>query len=438
MFNIIHVVNSFDFRGTSKAAEVIINNSSREFRHTVLVTGQLGQRADRVSSSDVDVIPCKDEYDLKNTLRNYDYDVIHLHGDYFDSAVLREIKSVSNTYILVSGNFGWPNRSNLFDIADEYIFNSWFTLYRFSKLNRVRSDMLKNTELDMIYLPLNSTDFNSGDSGKFRSDLGIGEDVQLIGKIGPKWSSTFVKALRRVDNGDLDVKFVFVDPSDNLLKYLSKIGLSKNSIILDRIPGEQTSLFYNSIDVLAHSSHIGESFGNVFTEAMAQSTPVVTNSMPMRDNAQIEIVDHGVTGYIANSTQSFADALLDLLSNRNKLEAFGRAGERKAKREFNPDKIVREWECKYRRNPEQSIRSVSDLGRVYTDYESEYNARLSKSYGEDSLSYRLEKHAWLAISNLPTHRRYVYNMVRYRKLDPEGGAPGGLLSRGLEMLRKRV
>jgi len=407
----------------------------------VLVIGKSGDRAERVKNKGVQVISWDVNQDLQEIVRNNDSDVIHLYGDGFDNEFLLELSTIPGVPIVITGNFGWPNRSNLLDFADEYVFNSCFTSYRFRKLNKIKSDSFNNANLDMIYLPLARSDYCKSKNGDCSFDLRFRDEIQLIGKIGPKWSSMALKAMQIVSRERSDVKFVFVDPSDNMLEYIDTIGLLKDAIILDRIPFNETNKFYNSIDILAHSSHIGESFGNIFAEAMAQCTPVVTNSMPMRDNAQIELVDHDVTGYIANSAQSFADALLDLLSDREKIQSFGRSALEKAEREFNPDIIVQEWERKYQEctcGGQNDLLELSEQRRKCINYEAEYIRRLSNSYGEDPVAYDLEKDAWLTISNLPTHRHEIYNLLRYRTLNPEGGAWGGVLNRGVDMLRKRM
>jgi len=407
----------------------------------VLVIGESGDRAERMKNEGVQIISWDVNQDLQEIVRNNDCHVIHLYGDYFDNELLVELSTIPGIPIVITGNFGWPNRSNLLDFADEYVFNSCFTSYRFKKLNKIKSDSFNNAKLDMIYLPLARSDYCESKNGDFSFDLRFRDEIQLIGKIGPKWSRMALKALQIVSRQRSDVKFVFVDPSENMLEYIDTIGLLKDAIILDRIPSGETNKFYNSIDLLAHSSYAGESFGNIFAEAMAQSTPVVTNSMPMRDNAQIELIEHGATGYIANSVQSFANALLDLLSNREKIQSFGKSALNKAKQEFNPDIIVQEWEQKYRQHAfgeQHGGYRFNDQCRKCLNYEGEYISRLSQSYGEDSVVYDFEKNAWLAISNLPTHRHEIYNLLRYRRLNLMGASSGRVLSQRINMLRKRI
>jgi hypothetical protein len=62
-------------------------------------------------------------------------------------------------------------------------------------------------------------------------------------------------------------------------------------------------------DCLVSCSTIGESFGLAIAEAMAMGLPVIVNSTPKADNAQVELCEHMVTGIVANTVGSIAAAL---------------------------------------------------------------------------------------------------------------------------------
>ena len=67
-----------------------------------------------------------------------------------------------------------------------------------------------------------------------------------------------------------------------------------------------------SLDAVLHTSVVGESFGYGIAEPMNFAKPVVANSTPWQDQAQIELVRHGECGFIASTPQTIAEAILKL------------------------------------------------------------------------------------------------------------------------------
>jgi hypothetical protein len=58
---------------------------------------------------------------------------------------------------------------------------------------------------------------------------------------------------------------------------------------------------------------------------MQHSLPVITRSTPWCDNAQVELVEHGVTGYVCNSHAGAAEGLLRLAADPIRRRLFGAA-----------------------------------------------------------------------------------------------------------------
>ncbi|VVB63779.1 Glycosyl transferases group 1 [uncultured archaeon] len=187
-----------------------------------------------------------------------------------------------------------------------------------------------------------------------------------------------------------------------------------NFAFLDDLSERDAIRFYSSIDVLAHSSKIGESFGYTIAEAMAAKKPVVVNSTPLEDNAQIELVDNFKTGLIANSSQPYARAIGYLLNNKLEREEMGLAGYRKAKRNYDAPSTTRVLEKIYL---ELAIEKGIDLDdRVTSKYKDinyfpsrediisfkgEYDKRLKESFGRQNLSYCLEVLGYKHLLNKP-------------------------------------
>ena len=145
----------------------------------------------------------------------------------------------------------------------------------------------------------------------------------------------------------------------------------------------------NSIDILAHSSLIGESFGCTIAEAMSQGKPVIVNSTPYFDNAQIELVDHNKNGYIANNPEAYANAVYDLMENRSKLESFKTEAIKKSKL-FHAPRLTEDLKQIYYEliDFKPSCAPVIDKYYLKSFFE-EYDKRLKLSYDRNTLRDQL-------------------------------------------------
>jgi hypothetical protein len=104
--------------------------------------------------------------------------------------------------------------------------------------------------------------------------------------------------------------------------------------------------FYRLLEVMPYAS-IGESFGLVVAEGMGMGLPVVVLSTPMRDNAQIELVDHGRTGLVAHDAQGCASAVARLLNDPVLSERLGRAAQEKVRTHYAAERVVHSLENLY-------------------------------------------------------------------------------------------
>jgi hypothetical protein len=175
---------------------------------------------------------------------------------------------------------------------------------------------------------------------------------------------------------------------------------------------KRLAAFYRAADVFASASSIGESFGLAIAEAMALGVPVVTSSTPWTDNAQVEVVDNGLTGWVANHPQAFAEAVADLLADERRRTTFGAAAARKVEAMWHPLALTRKLE--------QLYESVTTTGLPPADwtpgideeaaFEVEYPARAAAQYRplspreqrEAAAATRRERALW-AFQDLRAH-----------------------------------
>jgi glycosyltransferase involved in cell wall biosynthesis len=96
------------------------------------------------------------------------------------------------------------------------------------------------------------------------------------------------------------------------------------------LTGEALATAYANMDVFAFPSHT-DTFGNVVLEAMASGVPTVVTA----SGGPKFLVTHGVTGFVADTPESFLQGVLKLASDDNLLR-----GMRVRAREFA---VCRYW-----------------------------------------------------------------------------------------------
>jgi glycosyltransferase involved in cell wall biosynthesis len=173
--------------------------------------------------------------------------------------------------------------------------------------------------------------FNESEIRSYKKSLGISEDDFVVGKIArahvAKWSDLILDMMPYLVKLVPNIKFIMIGVPPSRVKLIQNSNFKNKIIILPETSDEsEVHKFYQVIDVLAHSSKIGECNGNTINEAMFWKKPVITNSTPRKDNGQLEQVIHMKNGIIANHPQTFARALAYQHSNPDKRQKMGEAG----------------------------------------------------------------------------------------------------------------
>jgi hypothetical protein len=145
---------------------------------------------------------------------------------------------------------------------------------------------------------------------------------------------------------------------------------------------ERVALLYAACDVFVNAAVIGESQGVAIAEAMALGVPVVTCSTPWADNAQVEMVDHGVTGWVANHPRPFAEAIADLLQSPARSQSFAAAGAAKVEAMLDPDRLTRQLERLYEHHlaGETGPLPWTPDEAAVADFDREYPARAARQF----------------------------------------------------------
>jgi glycosyltransferase involved in cell wall biosynthesis len=185
-----------------------------------------------------------------------------------------------------------------------------------------------------------------------RRRLGLDPGRPVVGRIGRaddlKWRNLLVDMLPQLLHLAPDVQLLLVGVTPKKRRRLRRRGVLERCLLHDPVPDERAlAALYAACDVLVAGAELGESQGLALAEAMALEIPVVTCSTPWVDNAQIEYVEHGLTGYVANHPQPFAEAVAALLGDPEGRRAFGSRARSKVDGMLDPSRLTRRLEELY-------------------------------------------------------------------------------------------
>jgi glycogen synthase len=172
--------------------------------------------------------------------------------------------------------------------------------------------------------------------------------VTFVGRLEPrKGPEVLVRAAPRVLAAIPDARFTFVGrdatadgaPSSTrwLRREAERLGVAHAIEFTGQLDPAEVQRELRRATVCVFPSR-WESFGNVVAEAGAIGRPVVASSIaPFR-----ELVEDGVSGRIAplDDDRAWAEALVELLADRHRAEAMGRAGTKRISEISAPDRVA--------------------------------------------------------------------------------------------------
>ena len=161
---------------------------------------------------------------------------------------------------------------------------------------------------------------DSIESEEFRRNHGVQEHEILFGRLSRpepnKWTDLALDGFRIAAQGNSRLKFLLREPPAEVSSTIRNAPDCDRFVILPATsdPAE-LALTIASLDAVIHTSSMGESFGYGIAEPMNYGKPVITNSTPWGDEAQLELVRHGECGFIASTPARMAKAILRLAND---------------------------------------------------------------------------------------------------------------------------
>ena len=164
---------------------------------------------------------------------------------------------------------------------------------------------------------------------EIRSELGVQPEeifILRLGRPGNKWNRNEVHVFQQARRQEPRLRMLLMEPPPDIWREVEAGQWGEGIILRPTLSDfEKISAIYTSGDLMLHMPDWGESYGYTIAEAMQQGLPLIVNSTPWGDNAQVELVEHGVTGFVCNSCEGAAHGLLELARSLELRRNFGTA-----------------------------------------------------------------------------------------------------------------
>jgi glycosyltransferase involved in cell wall biosynthesis len=425
--DVVHAHDELGIGGTQKAIETLVRtHDSDRCDVGVLITEAPGERGAALAADGYDVRVVDGPDGVGPYLQERRPDVVHVHSR-FDGhhGVVRAAADAGVPAVYKTTQFGVPDDGAVADLIDRYLFVSKTILLRYLALHGADLDGDWDDDHRVLWNPLETADLDPGATGGYRDRFSIPEDAPVVGKIGrsapEKWGRITVDALAGVLDERPEAHALMVNTPGKIERRLADRVPAGRVHFVDFVSPYDIDGFYGDVDVLTHSSAIGESYGYVLTEAMACETPVVVNSQPLRDNAQVEVVDNRETGYVANDPGTYAGATVELLDDDDRRGEMGATGRQRVAERYGAAEMTRRLETMYGAtlvgegavDPDDLAWWEGDAPTVdLAAFAREYAGRLRDHYGRAGRAYELERRAWDLVTRLPAGRWPAYDLAR--------------------------
>lgn len=335
---VLHVLKGLGLGGTEKVAQAFLRHLDRDRFETAVHSPEDGPRAVQIrrggSATFVGM-------DLGRALAAFRPQVVHLHrAGWPEPEFLRPVRDYAarNRVLVVETNvFGRHDPSPSARIIDTHLFVSHFCAERYARQTGIAVSW---PHYGVLYNPVDTDFFAAALPDGPRP---AGAVIGRISRADPgKWSRLALDILPPLARDVPGFRCRIVGCIPEAEDFVRAHGLSEHVAFLPPLSTDkELADFYGGLCLLAHANDAGESFGLVIAEAMACGLPVVTHpSVGERDNAQLELVEHGVTGLVAGTAAEYANCVRRLLGNPEEARAMGLAGREKSRRLYRAQDIA--------------------------------------------------------------------------------------------------
>lgn len=342
LVRVLHIANSLGLGGTEKVMQLFVTSLDRTHFLPAVYSPQNGERGAQLRHLGIDTYIGSDLLALLNKFQPH---IVHIHrAGWTEPDQLKPMKLAKTPVVVETNVFGRHDPSPAAQVIDRTLFVSNFCLKRFADTHGIA---VKPPRYSFLYNPVD-TDFFAAASAK-ETDF-TRPVAGRISRADPgKWSHLALDILPSLARDIPDFRYHVIGGIPQAHEFVHANGLSGNVIFHDPVQTDaEIAEFMNGLSLLAHANDTGESFGLVIAEAMACGLPVITHPCEgLKDNAQLELVDHGVTGLVASTTEEYVNAVKFLFSHPDEARRMGQAGKAKAARLFRVQTVTKQLETIY-------------------------------------------------------------------------------------------
>jgi glycosyltransferase involved in cell wall biosynthesis len=409
--NVAVFLNTLGLGGTEKAACRWAWGLQERGHRVVVLTLQDGpRRADlELRGVPVRVLPAQAEI-VAMALREIAPDMIHAHapghphvGDVLGAA----LASLPKIPVVQTNIFGQLHNPKEDAWTDFRLFISWTSCVQAARraFRKLDENFFRNASV-AVY-PLDPVEPPPQDAVMaLRRQWGVRPDEVLFGRFSRpdpnKWTDLALDAFCLAVKRDGTIKLLLREPPAEVANRLRHLPEKDRFVILAATnDAAELKLNMAAVDVVLHTSSIGESFGYGIAEPMSLGKPVVTHSVPWADQAQIELVRHGECGFVASTPRSMARRIADLARSSDLRVRLGRAAQKRVGQIADPDESIGRLEAvlnavtQKRGNP----RMLEDVCRVKEAADNLNRHQFGHEFGE-----------WVALR--PFHWRVRLHQLR--------------------------
>lgn len=339
---VLHIAPSLGLGGTEKVMQSFVCHLDRSRYQAAVYSASNGPRAAQIRESGIDTYIGSDLFRVLSTFRPH---VAHIHrAGWPEPEPLKALRAAGVPVVVETNVFGRHDPSPSGKIIDRHLFVSHFCSRRYQAAHGIDTS---SDRYGVLYNPVDTDLF--GHNCPMEREFPVWTAGRISRPDPGKWSGLALEFLPLALKQLPELKYRVIGGIPEAEEWVRCRGYALNVDFLPPVQtDEELAAFFNSISLLAHANDTGESFGLVIAEAMAAGLPVVTHPCPPpRDNAQVELVEHGVTGFVASTPAEYAEAVVWLLSHPQKARELGEAGRRKAAREYRVQHVVAQLQDTY-------------------------------------------------------------------------------------------